>query len=87
MLGPEDFVPQFPDTAFGTDNERKRESIPVFVGVGSVKSVGFEGTPVKAIVGGKVGAVRADCDPGIGGSVISDARAITVRWGHRRCSC
>jgi hypothetical protein len=84
-LGLEDFGPQSANTAFGANNEWKGESVPVFVSVRSVSRGGFKGTAVEAIVGGNVGAVGADRDPGVGGGIITDTRAIAVRRGHRRC--
>ena len=76
---------EFADAAFGAHHEWKGESVPAFVSVRSVSRGRLKGTPVEAIVGGNVGAVGADCDPGVCGAVVSDARAITARRGHRRC--
>jgi len=51
----------------GADGVGEGEGVPVLVGVGRFVEggVGFEGVPVVAVVGGDVGAVGTDGDPGL----------------------
>ena len=66
------------DAAVGADDEGQGERVPALVGVGGVDGGGFERSPVAAVVGGDVGAVGADGDPGVCGGVVGDGGAIAV---------
>ena len=77
-LGLEDFGPQFADASFGADSEWQGKCVPVLVGVGCIGVSGCKRTPDTTIVGGDVCAVRADCDPSVGGGVVGDGGAVTV---------
>jgi hypothetical protein len=45
------------DASVRAYDEEKRESVPVFIGVGGVGGRGFQRAPVFTVVGGDVGAV------------------------------
>ena len=74
---------QLADAAVRTDDEGKRKRVPVAVGVGCFVQcwIGMKCAPVFAVVGGDVGAVGADGDPGFGGGVVGYGGAVAVGWG------
>ena len=73
---------EFADAAVGANDEGQRDGVPVGVGAGGLveRGIGMNGVPVPAIVGGDVGAVGADGDPGFGGGVVGDGGAVAVGW-------
>ena len=71
------------DAAVGAYDVGEGEGVPVAVSVRVLVEggIGVEGTPVAAVVGGDVGAVRAYGDPGFGCGVVGYGGAVAVGWG------
>jgi len=71
------------DATVRTDDERQRECVPAAVSVGWLVQcwIGMKCVPVFAVVGGDVGAVWADGDPGFGGGIVGYRTAVAVGWG------
>ncbi len=68
------------DPAMRPDDKRQRKRIPVTVRVCRLmQCIRPQRAPVFAVVGGDVGAVGADGDPGFGGGVVGYGGAVAVR--------
>ena len=70
------------DPAVRADYEGKGERVPVAVGVGRFVQcrIRMQCAPVFAVIGGDVGAIGANGDPGFGGGVVGHGGAVAAGW-------
>gem|GEM_PF-4259310 len=80
---------EFADAAMRACYKGKRQRVPVAVGVGRFTrcGVGMQRAPVLAVVGGDVGAVGANGDPGFRVGVAGDGGAEAVGKSARKIPC
>ncbi len=77
---------EFADPPMWPDHKRQRKRIPVAIRVCRFmqRRIRMQCAPVFAVIGGDIGAVGANCDPGFTGGVIGDGGAVTVWRGCGR---
>ena len=78
---PQSALVQLSNPPMRTNNKGKGKRVPVAVGIRRLVPcwIRMQSTPVLAVVGRDVRAVRADGDPGFGGWVVGYGGAVAVR--------